>query len=337
MVRSFVAASIAAVAALFGVPAQAQSLIYGLIDAAASRSRPPGGDYRYQLDSGDMSRSFIGFRGAEDLGGGLKAVWKLESYVRIDSGEAGRATGEPLFGRDSNVGLSGAFGTTVLGRTVTPFYLATVNFNPFGDSFAFSPSTRQYYVGGALLSDRSWNNSMSYTNSNTDSPLRVNVAANTPEEAAGTPNTGRNYAGSVAYISGPFAATVAVERLKNTPLPVPVAFRRELAIQVGASYDFKFMRLYGQAGRVKIDAASDTRTVLYQIGTAIPVGNGLILASYGRSQARTSFSQITDRTASIGYDYFLSKNTDIYIAAMHEKTFMLSSGGALAGGMRLRF
>jgi predicted porin len=336
MARSLVAASIAAVAALCSVPAQAQNLLYGLIDASASRSRPPGGEYRDQLDSGDMSRSFIGFRGAEDLGGGLKAVWKLESYLRVDTAESGRSFGDGFWGRDSNVGLSGAFGTTVLGRTVTPFYLATVNFNPFGDSFAFSPSTRQYYAG-ALVTDRSWNNSMSYTNSNTDSPLRVNLAANTPEEATGAPNTGRNYAGSLAYISGPFAATVAIERAKNTPLPVPLGFRRELAIQAGASYDFKFMRLYGQAGRVKVDSARDTRTVIYQIGTAIPVGNGLILASYGRSQARTELSQITDQTGSIGYDYFLSKNTDVYIAAMREKTFMLSAGGAFAGGVRLRF
>ncbi|MEO8921825.1 MAG: porin [Caldimonas sp.] len=336
MIRSIVVVSIVAAAAICSPPAQAQSLLYGLVDAAASRSRPPGGDYRYQLDNGDMSRSFIGFRGSEDLGGGLRGVFKLESYLRIDSGESGRYTGDGFWGRDSNVGLSGAFGTTVLGRTVTPFYLATVSFNPFGDSFAFSPSARQYYMG-TLVGDRSWNNSMSYSNNATDSPLRINLAANTPEEAIGAPNTGRNYGGSVAYISGPFAATVAIERVKNTPLPVPVEFRRQLAIQAAASYDFQFMRLYGQVGRVKTDAASDTRTVLYQIGAAIPVGNGLILASFGSSRAGTPISQITDRTGSIGYDYFLSKSTDIYVAAMREKTFMLSAGGTIAGGVRMRF
>jgi predicted porin len=337
MIRSFVAVSIVAAATICSPPAQAQqAMLYGLLDAAASRSRPPGGEFRSQLDNGDMSRSFIGIRGSEDLGGGLKAVFKLESYLLVDSGQSGRYLGDGFWGRDSNVGLSGAFGTTVLGRTVTPFYLATVNFNPFGDSFAFSPSTRQYYAG-ALVDDRSWNNSMSYSNNATDSPLRINLAANTPEEAIGAPSTGRNYGGSVAYISGPFAATVAIERVKNTPLPVPVEFRRQLAIQAGASYDFTFMRLYGQAGRVKTDAASDTRTVLYQIGTAIPIGNGLVLASFGSSRTNSPTSQITDRTGSIGYDYFLSKSTDIYVAAMREKTFMLSAGSTIAGGVRMRF
>lgn len=335
MSRSFLAAAAVAAATICSPAAEAQSLLYGLVDAAASRSRPPGGEYQYRLDSGDMSRSFIGLRGSEDLGGGLRAVFKLETYVHLDNGVAGSYVDNAFWGRDSNAGLSGAFGTTVLGRSVTPFYLATVNFNPFGDSFAFSPSVRQYYAG-ALVSDRSWNNSISYTNNPTGA-LRINLAANVAPQATGVPDVGRNYGGSVAYIVGPLAATLAIERVKNTPLPVPAAFRRQLAIQLGASYDFTFMRLYGQVGRVKTDAGNDTRTILYQIGTAVPIGTGLILVSYGASQARTPFSQITDRTASLGYDYFLSKNTDIYVAAMREKTFMLSSGGALAGGIRVRF
>ena len=335
MSRSFVAAAVVAAAAICSPEARAQSLLYGLVDAAASRSRPPGGQYQYQLDSGDMSRSFIGFRGSEDLGGGLKAVFKLESYIRLNNGDAGVYAGDAFWGRDSNVGLSGEFGTTVLGRTVTPFYLATVNFNPFGDSFAFSPSTHQYYAG-ALLSERSWNSSISYAN-NATSALRINVAANTAPLPDGSPDTGRNYSGSVAYISGPLAATLAIERVKNTPLPVPAGFNHQLAIQAGAAYDFKFMRVYGQIGRVGTDAGIDTHTVLYQIGTAVPIGSGLILASFGSSQARTSTSQITDRIVSIGYDYFLSRSTDVYIAAMREKTFMLSVGSTLAGGVRLRF
>ena len=53
----------------------------------------------------------------------------------------------PFWGRDANVGLSGAFGTTVLGRKPTPLYLTTITFNPFGDSIGFSPSTRQYFGG----------------------------------------------------------------------------------------------------------------------------------------------------------------------------------------------
>jgi predicted porin len=335
MSRSLVAATLLAAATICSTEAQAENLLYGLVDAAASRSRPPGGEYQNTLDDGDMSRSYLGFRGSEDLGGGLRAVFKLETYLRLSDGEAGSYSGGSFWGRDSNVGFSGQFGTTVLGRTVTPFYLATVNFNPFGDSYAFSPSVRQYYRG-ALVDDRSWSNSISYINNATE-PLRVNVAANTAQEPSDSANGGHNYGGSVAYITGPLAVTLAVERVKNTPFPMPAGFAQQFSIQAGASYDFKFMRLYGQLGRVNTDADSDARTVLYQIGAAVPIDQALVLVSYGSSQLNTPFSRITDRIISIGYDYFLSKRTDLYVAASHEQVFMLSSGNTLAGGIRLRF
>ena len=334
MFRSLLAATLAATAALCSIGAQAQSVVlYGLVDASASRSRPLGGDYRWQLDSGNMARSFIGFRGSEDLGGGLRAVFRLESYLRADTGQSGRFDGDGFWGRDANVGLSGNFGTTVLGRNVTPLYLATITFNPFGESFGFSPSTRQYFAG-AMVGDRSWNNSLAYMNNPNDA-LRVHLAINTPE--ASGPSIGRNSGVTLSYISGPFAVALTAEKIKNSTLPLPAGFERQTVLQAGASYDFKLVRLYGQLGRVKTEATSDSRTVLYQLGAAVPIENSLIMVAYGRSQAKTFYSRITDRTVSLGYDYFLSKNTDVYVAALYEKSFDVSSGSTIAGGIRLRY
>ena len=335
MFRSSFAAALAAATLVCGVGARAQNVVlYGLVDVSGSHSRLLGGvDSHWQLDSGNMSRSFIGFRGAEDLGGGLRAVFKLESYVRVDTGQSGNTNTDTFWGRDANVGLSGAFGTTVLGRNVTPLYLTTINFNPFGESFGFSPSTRQYFAA-AVLGDRSWNNSLSYTNSPKD-PLRVHFVVNTPEETGAS--TGRNSGLSVAYITGPFAATLAAEQIKNSALPLPSGFERQTVIQAGATYDFKLVRLYGQVGRVNTEATIDSRTVLYQLGAAVPIQNSIILIAYGRSQTRTDSSRITDQTFSLSYDYFLSKNTDVYVAALYEKSFNVTSGNSLAGGLRLRF
>ncbi|MGZ5184809.1 MAG: porin [Caldimonas sp.] len=336
MFRSLSLAVLAAAAALCGTGAQAQTqsaVLYGLLDASASRSRPPGGDYRWQLDSGNLSRSFIGFRGTEDLGGGLKAVFRLESYVGVDTGRFGRFDGDGFWGRDANVGLSGAFGTTVLGRNVTPLYLATANFNPFGDSFGFSPSTRHYFAG-AMLGDRSWNNSLAYTNNPADA-LRIHLVLNTPE--ASGPEIGRNSGLTMSYIAGPLALSLTAEKIKNSALPLPAGFERQTVIQAGATYDFKLVRLYGQLGQVKTDATIDSRTLLYHLGAAVPLGNSLVLVAYGASQVRTPTSRITDRSFSLGYDYFLSKSTDIYVAALYEKTFQLSSGNSVAGGVRVRF
>jgi len=335
MLRSFFATALATAATLCSFGAQAQSVLYGLVDASASRSRPPGGDYRWQLDSGNMSRSFLGFRGTEDLGGGLRAVYRLESYLGIDTGAIGGYGGNAFWGRDANVGLSGAFGTTVLGRNVSPLYLTTITFNPFGESFGFSPSTRQYFAG-AVVGDRSWNNSVAYTNNPRD-PLRVHFAANAREVNNGVLDNGHNYGMSVSYLSGPFAVALVWEKIQNSALPVPTGFAQQTVVQASATYDFKLVRLYGQLGRVKTDATTDTKHVLFQIGAAVPIGQALILAGYGNSRAKTDFSQITDRTYSLAYDYFVSKNTDIYVAALHEKTFQLSSGNSIAGGVRFRF
>jgi len=337
MTRSIIAALSCALAFVFSPGARAQnSVLYGVVDLSGSHVKPVGGSSRWQLDSGNMSRSFIGFRGSDDLGGGLRAVFRLESYLGADTGTAGRFSGDPFFAREASVGLSGAFGTTVLGRTPSPLYLSTVAFNPFGDSPGFSPSVRQYY-GGTMLSDTRWSNSMSYTNNVRDAPFRVNVAASAREEGAGSLSSGHNFGASVAYITGPFAATFAIERIKNSLLPLPAGFERQLAMQAGASYDFSLVRLYGQLGRVRTSADQDARATLWQLGVAVPLGNSLILASYGRSHTRTVFSGLTNRTVSLGYDYFLSKNTDIYVAALHEKLSFVSSGNAIAGGIRLRF
>jgi len=340
MTRS-IRSALAAAGVLFcsaGAGAQT-AVVYGLLDASGARVKPVGGQSMYELDSGNLTRSFLGIRGSEDLGGGLRAVFRLESYIRVDSGTAGRVNGDAFWSRESSVGLSGAFGTSVLGRNPTPLYQSTINFNPFGEGFGFSPSTRQYFgTSGVILGDTRWNNSISYNNNATDAPLRIAFAANLPEEAARTPAPGRNFGASVSYITGPFAATVALERIKNgSSQPLPAGFHQQTATQVGATYDFQFVRVYGQAGRVKTDATLTEKSTLYQLGAAVPIGTGLILASYGQAHKKSTLAGTTDRTSSIGYDYFLSKSTDIYVAALHEKLSFVSSGNSVAGGIRLRF
>nr|HET7859881.1 porin [Caldimonas sp.] len=333
---------VAAAACLCGTGAHAQNaVLYGLIDASGSHVKEVGRSSRWRLDSGNLQYSFVGFRGTEDLGGGLRAVFHLESYVSVDSGSAGRSAtaADPFWAREASVGLSGSFGTTVLGRTETPLYRATINFNPFGESPGFSPSARQYYgARGAVVGDSRWNNSISYVNNASDAPLRIRFGASLPEDLPGVVlEHGRNYGLSVAYITGPFAVVAAAEKIQNSAFALPAGFDRQMAYQIGATYDFAFLRVYGQVGRVKTEADVDVQTILYQLGGAIPAGPGLILFSYGNSHIKSSVRAVTDKIGSIGYDYFLSKNTDIYVAAMIEKLSFTSSGNAFAGGVRMRF
>ncbi len=336
MIRSICTAAVAAAALSSGAGAAAQSaVLYGLLDASASRVKPVGLDtHSLQLDNGNMTRSYLGLRGSEDLGGGLRAVFRFESYMRVDVGSAGRADGDAFWAREASVGLSGSFGTTVLGRTPSPLWLSTINFNPFGESIGFSPAVRQYF-GGTVLGDSRWNNGLSYTNNPRD-PLRVVFAANA-DETTPLDSNGHNMGLGVSYITGPFAATVVAEIVRNSSQPLPAGFQRQTVLQAGATYDFQFVRLYGLVGRVKTEANVDARNTSFQLGAAVPIGTGLVLFAYGRAHDSMPLKATTDRTASIGYDHFLSKRTDIYIAAMYEKLSFVSSGSAIAGGLRVRF
>jgi len=66
------------------------------------------------IDSSNLSTQFWGLQGSEDLGGGLRAIFKLESNFNIDDGSI--ASDQNLFRREANVGLSGGFGTVRFGR-----------------------------------------------------------------------------------------------------------------------------------------------------------------------------------------------------------------------------
>jgi len=336
MIRSLRAAAFAAVALLGSGGAAAQTaVLYGLLDGSVSRVRPVGIDERAtQIDNGNMQRSFIGFRGGDDLGGGLRAVYRLESYIRVDTGAAGRDAGDGFWAREASAGLSGSFGTTVLGRTPTPLWLATIAFNPFGESVGFSPTVRQYF-GGAMLGDSRWNNSIWYTNNPRD-PLRVVFSANA-DETTPTGSNGHNLGLSVAYITGPFAVTVVGEVVRSSAQPVPPGFDRQSVLHAAATYDFQFIRVYGQVGRIKTEATEDSRTTSYQLGAAVPFGNHLVMAAYGRQHVSAPTKATTSQMTSIGYDYFLSKRTDIYVAALYEKLSFVSSGSTIAGGVRVKF
>jgi predicted porin len=336
MNRLVPAALVAAVAGLAGTAAHAQETprIYGLLDVAAGRFETPGTPATKRLLNGGMSTSFLGVSGSDDLGGGLRARFGLEAYLRVDEGAAGRSAADAFWSRTAYVGLQGAFGTSLLGRLPTPLWLSTTMFNPFGNSEAFSPAIRQYF-GAAILGDSRWNNSVGYSSPAVDDGLRWNVQFNAAENS---PNaTGENVGVNALYSSGPFSVTGAWQRVRNSTTPLPAGFSKQDAYQLGASYELRHVRMYGQAGQVKTRAAADVETTLYQLGAVVPLGLGFVMASYGHSREDSAGSELLRRTFSMGYDYFLSKSTDLYAVFMSERVTGLDSGNTVAAGVRLRF
>ncbi|AON53223.1 porin [Herbaspirillum seropedicae] len=115
-----------AVLGAFAGAAHAQSssiTIYGAIDASLTYTNKIATDGKKTgsltaVESGLVKGSRLGVKGSEDLGGGLKAVFTLENGFNVDTGKAGQ--GELMWGRQTTVGLSGNFGTVLIGRQNDP-------------------------------------------------------------------------------------------------------------------------------------------------------------------------------------------------------------------------
>lgn len=127
-----------AVALLAATQAYAQSSavqIYGILDAGVevNKTGAPNTGRNYFLNTGNLAASKLGFRGSEDLGGGLKAVFNLEMGIYVDTGATVSFPDEPssFFARRSVVGLQSEFGDVYLGRDLTPAFRSLLSIDRF--------------------------------------------------------------------------------------------------------------------------------------------------------------------------------------------------------------
>lgn len=321
--------SITAALALAGGAAQAQSnvTVFGLLDLSIGQTKAPGGVRNRDVDSGKMTTSHFGLRGSEDLGGGLSAVFRLEHFLRADTGEAGRFTGDSFWSRTASVGLSHKdYGTVNLGRNTTPLFIATINFNPFGDSFGLSPAVRHYFTSGTATGDSAWNDSIVYSSPSIGG-LRVGAAVTTDTTGSGG---GRNTGFNLGYAAGPFAAAFVWQDVEKDGA-TPVQDTRTW--QLSGSYQAGFAKLFAQFGKVDNETTGNDYK-LAGLGASVPVGAGSVLAYWGQIKPATGAKRTT---LTVGYDHFLSKRTDLYAVAMSDKISILSSGHGYSLGIRHRF
>jgi len=120
--------------------AQSSVTIYGVVDTGLVWENAGSGK-SFRIDSGNQSGSRVGFKGTEDLGGGLKANFVLEAGFQNDTGA--QATAGVLFNRQSYVSLAGDFGEVKMGRIQTMVYSNAAVFDPFGDTLAGDRQHRQ--------------------------------------------------------------------------------------------------------------------------------------------------------------------------------------------------
>ncbi len=280
--------------------AQSNVTVYGIIDAALARTTnaDAAGNAITKMPSltGSLP-SRIGFRGVEDLGGGLSAVFTLENGFTPDTGTLGQ--GGRLFGRQAWVGLRGQWGTLQLGRMMNMTFLATARADVMGPNL-FSISSIDLYLPNARS-----DNAIGYTGNfngvlvgGTYSFGRDASSAGGPSatgcagEVAANAKACRQYTALLGYESKAYGATVSYDKLYgNTGAAngLTSSDKYDRRITANGFYLFGTTKLGGGVIDRKTDAAIGvTESDLYYLGVSVPYELWTADAQVARKNVRGS-------------------------------------------------
>lgn len=193
--------------------AQSSVTLYGVADDGIAYVNNSLGSSRTYMRAGNLSTSKFGLLGAEDLGGGLKAIFQLEAGFDLNTGAA--STAGLLFNRQAFVGLTSVrTGTLTLGRQYTPYYLFV---GPYTGSNWLTGATGAHPgdIDGLDTSFRI-NNSVSYV-----SPTVAGVTAAAQYGVggvAGSPGSGQSISAALRYTAGPIGIAAGYLKMDNTNL-----------------------------------------------------------------------------------------------------------------------
>jgi len=323
MKKSLIA--LAVLAASGAAMAQSSVNLYGRLDASLAQTKTEvtgKADLKQTgINSNNLNTTFWGLKGTEDLGGGLKANFKLESGFAIDTGVGN--TG--LFERNAIVGLSGAFGAVDLGRNYTAYD-------------ALRGATNNMYDSNLATTGDVWNTGIKdYANRTSNS-----VIYNSPSfggfsgavaYAFGENKTATQKATGIAslhvkYANGPvlvgyahqeekvqataasFTSTFSSTTGLTTVAPVAATAEDKIKYDLfGASYDFGVAKLVGSYNQAKNNTTKDKE---FQVGVSVPFGAAALAAGYSRSKS----DGLSDDNKGTGFSmvgtYNLSKRTTAY-------------------------
>lgn len=274
------------------VAAQSSVTVYGRVDLAVRHDETNVGTVKVK-NNGVETGSFnaLGFRGVEDLGGGLKAYFDLQHRFNAAEGVANT----PFWDEISVVGLRGNWGQLQLGRQGGPY-----GTGPDPDAFGGD------YVGGRgerkAGADDKYNNGITYT---TPSMGGFSAAIGAAERDGIALATRTPWSGYVKYEAGPLmlSASYAHRAIGDN------------AWGLGATYDFSAAKLFFAYADNNGSVSGNDRTTL-DIGVAVPMGAGSFRAKYNRDE----LNSVKTNNIGVGYWYDLSKRTMLYGHYGHEKS-----------------
>ena len=330
MKKSLVA--LAVLSAFAGIAsAQTSVTVYGIVDAGITREDSGLRTFN-RLDSGNQSTSRLGFKGTEDLGGGLSAQFLLEQGFSLDNG-AVQDSARTAFNRQAYIGLTGNFGQVRLGRQKTVMYDALAAIDPFGIA-SKGGMDRVFMRNVGRNTDLS--TAGAGRSDNTIAYFTPNLSGFTGQatyafgEQANNNRAGRQYGLSLNYAAGPLVATIDYLNAERIPaaatlLAPAVTAGNGRGTLIGATYDFGIAKAHAAYGIEKSSsviptvAPESTDNRDYMVGASVPFGASAVQVDYIKKIDRSGLNAGAKQYA-LGYTYALSKRTNFYssYSAIHQ-------------------
>lgn len=352
--------------------AQTNVQIYGVADAYVSWSNGnsglaanggPGvekhGRDTLGVSSGGLAASRIGFRGTEDLGNGLKALFVLEYGVdMVTTGGMGGGTTANNVVRQQLVGLSGGFGQLSLGRQYAPGFMASFRQDAQVASVLSAMTNMQAFLGGTIraASNARWDNSIAY-----NTPTFGGVTVSTIYQGGANPNeiaARESYGVGVNYAGGPVVVDYVYQNATGNLGSVagfPAGVRTEEHF-LGASFDAKVVKVFANAQMLdqgnRAAAGIANKGMGYSLGAIVPVGKANIHLAYAQGDLDSNTRAVLvggqtrlqgDYTAtSAVLTYGLSKRTTLYTGYLYTdngkaNTTAAGIGNTFAAGINHSF
>jgi len=310
--------------------AQSSVTIYGIADVYLGSVNPiaPAGTNITQtkIDSGGFAGSRFGFKGSEDLGGGLKANFLLEQGFNIDNGSS--AAAGQMFARQSYVGFSGGWGEVKLGKMWTAYD----DINGSGNSGFDTNLSSNNEVTRSGGYNANPGNSVYYSSPDFGGISGALTYALGENKTAAV-DAGSVVAGHIKYAGGPVFVALGYQTEKATGAATSGDFTR-----LTGSYDFGVAKVI--AGFGKVAGITSTGAILsgaeindVELGADFPIGKALVISGgFSRSVDNATAGDFTRTGYGIAAKYDLSKRTLIYggyRSATSTKTGLVDTNGTL--------
>ncbi|WP_075256476.1 porin [Herbaspirillum camelliae] len=329
--KHLAAAVLAALAAAGSAQAQSSVTIYGLVDTGVeylNNAGPNGAGSVTRMTSGATNTSRIGFRGTEDLGGGLKALFQLENGFKLDNGSFDGDANQ-LFNRQSTVGLEGGFGRVVAGRSYSTTYDFLGPFDPMGYSANYSWATTAGATGNRKDGmPTSVSNLVKYQGE--FSGVKIGAMYGFGEVAGETRN-GAKYGVGLGWGTGPFSVVATYDRnnsASTTNTPYDRATSAHLAAGYQPSEAWKFNLGYRYYKKSLATGAADLRSDFFWGGAAYKFTPAMTLIGAIYYQNIKNVANDADPIMySLRLKYAMSKRTDLYLSTAYAK----AKNGQLVG------